>query len=131
MSDDTLRSLPQAIIAVTTVVFALGMFTYSRAWRRPLWPLKWDSIVALYLASIAFSFGMHTLYWWDIGNLHLDDWELIAPLWIAAAMSTFAMWRWVRTDVHADDYHEGHVAGVADEKSDQQDRDDAAVEGQQ
>ena len=96
MSSDTWRFLPQLIIAATTAIFAWGMFTHSRTTRHRSWPLCWDAVVAVYLGSLAFSFGMHALYWMGIFSIHLDDWEMILPLWVAAIGSTYAMYRWVR-----------------------------------
>lgn len=98
MSAETQRALTQAVIALTTICFSLGMVV--RSWRQQgvVWPVPWNGVVGMYLAALALSFGVHALYWLGLWDVELRDPEMLAVLWLAAAMSVWAFLRWVRDE---------------------------------
>jgi hypothetical protein len=103
MDYTTQRGILQLVIGVCCACFAAGMFV--RSWRRDEhgWPLPWRTVVALWIASLAWSYLAHGYRWLQHEDLGFDDWRMVAPLYAVCGMSLWTFFRWwrdARTDEH-------------------------------
>ena len=128
MDYTTQRGILQLIIGVCCAMFAMSMFV--RSWRHDThgWPIPWRMLVAIWIASLAWSFLAHALLWLEVDGVTADHWKTIAPLYAICVMSLWTFYRWLtKADGYAKEQRaegviEGHAAGVADEKHDQHER---------
>ena len=83
--------------------FALSMLVRShRDGGVAHWPVPWRTVVALWIASLAWSFIAHGMRWLDVSAVTAEDWQLLAPLYVVCFMSCWTFWRWLHDERKVD-----------------------------